>query len=306
MKKLFVLLYLILPILAFANPDWAAPAAGEEYSEAKPLLKVSVLSEPSRGQPLVVRMFSTSNVDYFKISWQGITIEVPAKYDQAAAQGSSTVGCYAEAMLPTVYEKHGKFPLNVTAYTGKKTQKQAMDVMVNDKDYPKESLTVEPKYVNPGKEAQARISRESKLSRPALRTFSNEQLWVLPISRPSNEISGVWGEQRVFNGVPKSKHGGMDFRGKTGEPIYAAADGKVVLTGDFYYNGQFVFIDHGLGVVTVYLHMSEIIAKRGDVVKRGDLIGKVGATGRVTGPHLHFSLYVQGISVDPEPMFSAK
>ncbi|MDR2870685.1 MAG: M23 family metallopeptidase, partial [Deferribacteraceae bacterium] len=247
MKKivLFLCFYIAFSAFAFAQ----AESTGME---------LSLRSEVFRGQPLVFTVFTPNNAEYFKVKWQGITIEVPAEY---VASGAS-----AEVMMPTIYDKANIYTLAVTAVSANGEESKSLKVKVQDKEYPKESLTVEPKYVNPGKAAQDRIAKETPLSRAALRTFSAKRQWVLPISKPSDAVSGVFGEQRVFNGVPKSKHSGMDFRAKTGDPIYAVADGKVVLTGDFYYNGQFVFVDHGQGMITAYLHMSEIIAKTGDDV----------------------------------------
>lgn len=172
-------------------------------------------------------------------------------------------------------------------------------VKIRERTYPVQKLTVAPKYVTPDPELQERIEQERKLMGAALATRSETRHWSLPMTRPvPGKITSLYGLRRVLNGQPRSAHKGLDFRGAEGSPISAIADGTVVLTGDFYYAGKFVVIDHGLGVVSISMHMSEIIARQGQAVKTGENIGLVGSTGRSTGPHLHLGVSVLGQSVD--------
>lgn len=164
------------------------------------------------------------------------------------------------------------------------------------------NLTVEPKYVQPPKEALSRIEKEREKRALLFGHLSAPPTWELPFQRPVNgTISGSFGARRIFNNIPKSPHLGTDFRGAIGTPIRALTDGRVVLAEDHYYSGNAVYIDHGQGVLSMYGHLSEITVQKGEFVKKGDIIGKVGMTGRVTGPHLHLSLYIQGVSVDVIP-----
>ena len=135
--------------------------------------------------------------------------------------------------------------------------------------------------------------------------MSNVQNWKLPFTRPvKGTISGSFAARRIFNNVPRSPHLGTDMRGAVGTPILAMADGTVLFAEEQYYSGNAVWIDHGQGVLSMYGHLSKFSVKKGDMVKQGQKIGEVGATGRVTGPHLHLSLYIQGVAVDAVP-FSA-
>lgn len=165
-------------------------------------------------------------------------------------------------------------------------------------------LTVAPKYVEPPKELQERLQKERATTKKILATISPNPRWQLPFTRPvKGTISGSFAARRVFNEKPRSPHLGTDMRGAIGTSILAMADGVVLLAKEHYYSGNAVWIDHGQGVISMYGHMSTFAVKQGDIVKQGQKIGEVGATGRVTGSHLHLSLYIQGIAVDAVPFF---
>jgi murein DD-endopeptidase MepM/ murein hydrolase activator NlpD len=168
--------------------------------------------------------------------------------------------------------------------------------------YPTESLTgVEEKYVSPPAGELARIEREQQETAAVFRrdTLRNFQL---PLGAPLARLpeGGRFGSRRIFNGEPRSPHGGTDFKAAPGTVVFAAADGVVALAAGQYFAGNAVYIDHGDGLVTMSFHLTEILVKNGDPVRRGQPIGKVGATGRVTGPHLHFGARWRGAKVDPQ------
>jgi murein DD-endopeptidase MepM/ murein hydrolase activator NlpD len=177
---------------------------------------------------------------------------------------------------------------------------------IQDKKYPEQRITVKnPRHVNPNKDDLARIAQDSKRIGSAKRHYSETAPVSLKLKPPVyGERSSAFGLRRFFNGEARNPHSGMDIAAATGTPIKAPADGVVIEAGDFFFNGNTIFLDHGQGLVTMYCHMDEIDVDKGDRVKTGDVIGQVGMTGRVTGPHLHWGVILNGNLVDPEFLLS--
>lgn len=201
----------------------------------------------------------------------------------------------------------GPRDLIVTLRSAVGTQKLRRSIEIRQKVFEEQHLTVKKSMVNLSKEDLARHSKEKKQVRAATGTSAPERFWTSPFVRPvPGTVSSTYGLTRFFNGQPRSPHSGLDLRGKTGTPIKAITSGEVVLTGNHFFSGNCVYIDHGQGVVSMYAHMSEIVATQGQFVSAGEVIGKVGATGRVTGPHLHFSVKILGTYVDPLPLIEGK
>ena len=169
------------------------------------------------------------------------------------------------------------------------------------KDYPEQRLTIKnKKMVNPDPENIARINKEARTMRAAYGAYNPSQGDPKPFLQPVDGIiTSPFGRRRVLNGQPRSPHSGLDIAGATGTPIQAPAPATVAVTGDFYFNGNTILLDHGEGLVSMYCHLSKIEVAPGDAIARGDQIGLVGATGRVTGPHLHWSVSLNGNRVDP-------
>ncbi len=186
---------------------------------------------------------------------------------------------------------------------------QSLSLRIAPRDFPATRLRVASRFTAPDEATLIRIRRERELVRSTLRVASETPLWrgafILPLP---GVTTSPFGQRRLFNNELRSQHTGLDIDGDSGDPVYAANSGRVVLSRDLFFNGQAVFIDHGLGFYTGYFHLSERLVSEGGWVEKGTLIGRVGATGRVTGPHLHWGLYVLGSALDPlsllEPAFA--
>jgi murein DD-endopeptidase MepM/ murein hydrolase activator NlpD len=175
-------------------------------------------------------------------------------------------------------------------------------------NYPLERLRVAPRFSAPPDSAlAARLERESALAAEvSRRAHDTPQLWTAPFRRPrESRVTSTFGRGREFNGTVTSRHMGTDYAGAVGAPVHAANRGVVRLVDAFFLGGNVVYLDHGAGLVTAYLHLSAHAVAVGDTVERGQVIGKVGATGRVTGPHLHWITRYGAVTVDPASVLAA-
>jgi len=173
-------------------------------------------------------------------------------------------------------------------------------ITISSAHYPTETLSVDPAKVTPPPEALERIERERAQAQEIYARFTPIRYWDKPFIQPLNTtITSEYGSARTYNGTLKSYHGGVDFRAKTPIPVPAANDGIVVLAEDRYYAGGTIIIDHGEGIYSCYFHLSQYDVHVGDYVKQGQNIALTGATGRITGPHLHFGMMVHGVQTDP-------
>ena len=195
------------------------------------------------------------------------------------------------ALVPMPFDKQGE-----------SIKFQNKDIFVTEKNFGESRITINNSaMVNLSKEDSERAFKESRLINNALQTYSQIYKSKLNFLKPVDGIiSSRYGKKRFINELPRSPHLALDIAASTGTSIVAPDYGKVILTGNFFYSGNYLILDHGYGLLTSYSHFSFIEVSEGQLVKQGQKIGEVGATGRVTGPHLHWTVYLNGTRINPE------
>ena len=222
--------------------------------------------------------------------YNGQTFIIPYHKSYKFSMPHTTIGNLL--IIPIPY--HAKPAIRWLRIDGK-----AVKLQIKRKAYPKERLSVAPSKVHPPKSVQSRIAAEFKEAKRIYAHTTPKSYITKPFILPmKSKITDTFGIARLFNNQLKSYHSGTDFRAKVGTPVKAINDGVVVLAKMRYYAGGSVIIDHGRGVYSCYYHLSKFNVKPGDRVKRGQIIALSGQSGRVTGPHLHLTIKIKGISVD--------
>ena len=179
-------------------------------------------------------------------------------------------------------------------------------VYVREYDFGTRNLTLPPSMTHYDEETSSRIERERERVNALWAQSISRRLWDYPFIRPvPGGISGPFGRRTLINGEPRSPHSGLDLRAKKNENVLSANTGKVVLADDLFFSGKSVFIDHGLGLFSMYFHLEKILVEQGEMIKRGQLLGHAGSTGRSSGPHLHWGIRLQGARVDPLKLIEA-
>ena len=284
MKKIFILASIIF---LFASPVFAS--SWVNFPESWDI-----------GQAFAVSLTSTAEYSNPVITWMNRKISLNVEQGGAGRISYSLLGSDVRNTKP------GDYPILIEFTQGNRIYKASGNIRLKARKYPQEHLQVSPKMVNPPKRELKRIREESKLIGAALRTMTIPRRWTTPPQPPLSNITltSYYGLQRVYNGTPRSGHSGADLRAANGTKVFAPFAGTVILTGFHYYAGGSVYIDSGNGVITAFFHLREIDVKKGDKVNKGQIIARSGSTGRVTGPHLHYSLILGGQFVDPIPLLS--
>lgn len=176
-----------------------------------------------------------------------------------------------------------------------------LEFEIKNKQYRTQRIRItDPNKVTPDEESSERIVRELNIQKQVRSRFSSTTQPDLNFIRPvPGRDTGSFGLRRIINELPRNPHSGMDIAAPTGTPVKATAAGRVIHVGDFFFSGNSVYVDHGSGVISLYAHLSQTRVKPGDTLLQGDVLGEVGRTGRATGPHLHWSIYLNGEAVDP-------
>ena len=195
-------------------------------------------------------------------------------------------------------------PVEVTVtYIDGTRLSHALSLFVVPRDFPATRLRVAPRYTSPDSATLVRVAREREAIQAMRTTVTPVPLWDGPFELPLRGVTtSPYGQRRIFNSELRSRHTGLDVDADIGDPVFATNSGRVAMSADLFYNGGAVFIDHGLGLYTGYFHLSKREVLEGQWVEKGQVIGRVGATGRVTGPHLHWHMYLQGFSIDPRSL----
>ena len=206
------------------------------------------------------------------------------------------------ALIPvSYYEGPSQKSVQILYTQNGKIKHQEVLLKIKDAKYKKETIHVNPSKVNPKlPQVKRRIAKEYNEAMKIYHTVTNKSYlhskFILPMH---SDITSAFGTARIYNGSLKGYHSGTDFRAKVGTPVIASNEGRVVLVKKRFYAGSTVVIDHGEGIYTCYFHMSKFTVKNNQIVKKGELLGFSGESGRVTGPHLHFSVRIDGVQVDP-------
>jgi len=272
-------LFLLLPLRAASSADEA------------PAVDFNVAARSIRPGELVV-LTLTLNSDTNDVAVRVFDKAVPA-YRLGGRVWEALVGLDLE-------QPPGRYMLSAEAHTDKGIVRGAHMLAVQPRTFPTRRLRVDPDFVNPPAEVRARIEHEAAFIREVTERSDVVRLWSGPFVRPVRDpANSRFGTKSVFNGEARRPHSGADFLSAAGTAVHAPNAGRVVAARDLFFTGNTVMIDHGLGVVSLLAHLSAMDVHEGDVVTAGRVIGKVGATGRVTGPHLHWGLTVNGARVDP-------
>jgi murein DD-endopeptidase MepM/ murein hydrolase activator NlpD len=287
---LVLFVFFLCSIVSASAASWTARAeptslvnGGPVVFQVKPPERLESLSGTWLGHAVTFSFDSTSKT-WFALA--GVSLET--------APGSYSLDLSGETVA-------GKSPSSKISFSRKFVVKKAK--------YPKieVKLSVESKFTEPTPEQQKQIAEAQEIKKDYLNRVTPDREWSGQFTTPAEAaISDVFGSQRIFNGKTSSPHLGLDFRVPSGTPVHAMNEGTVLLARPLYFEGNFVVIDHGQGLLTLYLHLSEFKVKEGEQVKRGQEVGLSGGTGRATGPHLHVAVRWQGTYLDPSRLLQLK
>jgi murein DD-endopeptidase MepM/ murein hydrolase activator NlpD len=281
-------------LLALATNSSAATAAPSTVSHW------TVANQPIRlvnGTPVLFRVTTPKTVRVLSGTWLGH--EIAFSIDASHQSWFALAGVSLETK-PGVYS----LELHAEASSGQSAEKAISfekTIRVERQRYPRVLLKVPARYTAPSPEDQREIDQDKETKAEAFKTLSPGREWKGSFALPViADISDVFGVERVFNGSVESTHQGLDFRVPSGTSVAAVNRGRVILARPLFFEGNCVVIDHGQGLLTLYLHLSKFSVKEGDDVDKGQSVGLSGGTGRATGPHLHLAVRWQGVYLDPQ------
>jgi len=258
---------------------------------------------PTQGSLLLLEVRSRTALSELTAEWNSRNVPFWQLSDTHLDSKAASSSDVRQAILGVDLEKPpGTYPvlLRVQSANGKAAT-CTLQIPVRAGKFATEKLQVGKEFVEPSPEQIQRANEERDKLRAIFDQATPEKLWTGGFRVPLDGVTtgGNFGKRRILNGQPGSPHSGVDFPAVTGTPVYAAQNGRVVLAQELFFSGNTVVVDHGLGIYTFYGHLFEIDVRVGDELQSGQILGKVGATGRVTGPHLHWGLTVERARVNP-------
>ena len=275
-----ILLASVFPVDLFPNAPHEIQGADGQYSG-------------KQGQVLLIRVRTEDGAGDVTGRFLGRSIPF---FPDSDGRSDEAVGLLGIDMQ----DKPGTHELTVEVRERDVTRRLSYSVLVLKESYPVQHLTLPSEQVDLDEESLLRVKAEQERVKALLQGVLRERLWDGPFVEPvQGEVSGAFGRTRVINGQARSPHNGEDITAPMGTPVVAMNDGIARLTVDHFFSGKGVFVDHGLGLYSMYFHLSEVLVKDGETVRQGQVIGKVGATGRATGPHLHLGVRINGARVNP-------
>jgi murein DD-endopeptidase MepM/ murein hydrolase activator NlpD len=269
-------------------------------ASAETVARWTLRHQPARvvnGSPVLLRVTTPSPVLALSGNWLGHEIFFSFEASRKVWVGLAGV---------SLETKPGAYPVHLSAQTSAgQTLAYQQEIRVERQRYPRVMLKVPSRYTAPSPEEQRQIEQDKEVKAQAFKIVSADREWQgsfdAPVKAP---ISDVFGVERVFNGAVQSTHQGLDFRVPSGTTVAAVNRGTVLLARPLFFEGNCIVIDHGQGLLTLYLHLSELHVKEGDQVAKGQPIAFSGGTGRATGPHLHLAVRWQGIYLNPRVLLS--
>jgi Peptidase family M23 len=196
--------------------------------------------------------------------------------------------------------------VDITSGSGS-VKRQQFAIQILPAHFQTQELTVPKNYVDLDDETLKRVENEQEQILKSLNAVTNKRLWAGPFIMPvKGELTGSFGRKRMINGEPRSPHSGEDIKAPRGTEVHAANGGVVALVGEYFFSGKSVILDHGLGFYSMYFHLDEVDVVKGEKVQKGAVVGRVGSTGRATGPHLHWGTRINGARVNPLSMLNIK
>jgi murein DD-endopeptidase MepM/ murein hydrolase activator NlpD len=293
---------LLLPIVTCAAPPRAGGETRPPTGNAAATRAWTIRRQPDQlvnGAPAVFEVTPPVHLTALSAKW--LEHEVLFSYNAAAKAWYGIAGVSLET-------RPGTYALELKGTTSKSAEITfSQNVAVRAAKYPSIAVTVSKRFTEPSKEQLEHIHQDKVVKQDVFQHTDPEREWSGKFRQPVDvPVSDVFGTRRTFNGKVQSMHQGLDYAAPTGTPVSAVNSGTVLLAGPLYFEGNCVVLDHGQGLLTLYLHLSEIKVKQGERIARGQEIGLSGGTGRATGPHLHLAVRWQGVYLNPATLLTLK